>query len=196
MQNFRNYYQMLDVAKDATADEIKKAYRRLARQYHPDVNPGDKTAEDTFKEINEAYDILSDTEKRAEYDRYSRYWKQKGFQQGAKTSRVMGFKTWGESRVNNRTTTTDDSDYSQYIDFNSFVDQLLNRRREVRTVTDQNTARMTSAEPDKTGKTRVADVAATRAQRRARRSRARRPAIPAMRNTPPWIRPSCSIIRR
>ncbi|MEY3866809.1 MAG: hypothetical protein RLZZ338_700 [Cyanobacteriota bacterium] len=166
MQNFRNYYQMLDVAKDATADEIKKAYRRLARQYHPDVNPGDKTAEDTFKEINEAYDILSDAEKRAEYDRYSRFWKQKGFQQGAKNSRVMGFKTWGESRVNNRTTTTDDSDYSQYIDFNSFVDQLLNRRREVRTETDPNTARMSSSEPYKTGKTRVAYVAETREQKR------------------------------
>lgn len=62
MQNFRNYYQILDISKDASVDEIKKAYRRLARQFHPDVNPGSKEAEEKFKDINEAYDILSDEE--------------------------------------------------------------------------------------------------------------------------------------
>ena len=63
-------YETLGGAKNASADEIKKAYRKLARQYHPDRNPGDKTAEDRFKEVQTAYDLLSDTEKRKQYDRF------------------------------------------------------------------------------------------------------------------------------
>ena len=66
----RDYYDILGVARDATPEAIKKAYRALARKYHPDVNPGDKTAESSFKEVQQAYDILSDKEKRAKYDRY------------------------------------------------------------------------------------------------------------------------------
>lgn len=68
----RDYYEILGVARDASADAIKKAYRGLARKYHPDVNPGDKSAETRFKEAQQAYDILSDAEKRALYDRYGR----------------------------------------------------------------------------------------------------------------------------
>ena len=64
----RDYYEVLGVSKSADEQEIKKAYRKLARQYHPDVNPGDKDAEEKFKEATEAYDVLSDTEKRARYD--------------------------------------------------------------------------------------------------------------------------------
>lgn len=66
----RDYYEVLGVEKNASETEIKKAFRKLARQYHPDVNPGDKSAEDKFKEVNEAYEVLSDSDKRARYDQY------------------------------------------------------------------------------------------------------------------------------
>src|SRR5678816_1776120 len=66
----RDYYEILGVSKGAAADEIKKAYRKVAMQYHPDRNPGDKAAEEKFKEAAEAYEVLSDTDKKAQYDRY------------------------------------------------------------------------------------------------------------------------------
>src|SRR5947208_16934581 len=66
----RDYYEVLGVARDASEADIKKAYRKLARQYHPDRNPGDKTAETKFKEIQEAYDVLKDKTKRAQYDQF------------------------------------------------------------------------------------------------------------------------------
>ncbi|MDY6846783.1 MAG: J domain-containing protein [Chloroflexota bacterium] len=73
---YRDYYQTLGVKKDASQDEIKKAYRKLARKYHPDVNPDDPNAEEKFKDINEAYQVLSDEEKRSKYDRFGSQWKQ------------------------------------------------------------------------------------------------------------------------
>lgn len=66
----RDYYEVLGVERSASEAEIKKAFRRLARQYHPDVNPNDKNAEEKFKEVNEAYEVLSDTEKRGRYDQF------------------------------------------------------------------------------------------------------------------------------
>lgn len=72
-KNTTDYYEVLGIKKGATADEIKKAYRRLARKHHPDVNPGDKSAEDKFKKITEAHEILSDEKKRKIYDRFGYY---------------------------------------------------------------------------------------------------------------------------
>src|SRR5690242_2913123 len=73
MPSNKDYYATLGVAKDAPVDEIRKSYRKLARKYHPDLNPGDKSAEDRFKNVQEAYDILSDPKKRQMYDQYGFY---------------------------------------------------------------------------------------------------------------------------
>ncbi|MDX2230961.1 MAG: J domain-containing protein [Leptolyngbyaceae cyanobacterium bins.349] len=122
MQNFRNYYDILGVGKDAPPEEVKKAFRKLARQYHPDLNPGDKQAEDRFKDINEAYEVLSDPDKRIQYDQFGQFWKRPGFQSGGRSPG----RGWG--RGNDRS--SDDFNFSEFSDFNSFVDQLLNRREE------------------------------------------------------------------
>ena len=70
MAEKRDYYEVLGVDKNASEDEIKRAYKKLARKYHPDMNPGDKEAEEKFKEINEANEVLSDPEKKARYDQF------------------------------------------------------------------------------------------------------------------------------
>lgn len=80
----KDYYDLLGIHRNATDAEIKRAYRRLAHQYHPDKNPGDKSAEEKFKEINEAYEVLSDPEKRAYYDQY-------GVAPGSQTAGAGGF---------------------------------------------------------------------------------------------------------
>ena len=67
--DYKDYYETLGVSRNAGTDDIRKAYRKLAMQYHPDRNPGDKQAEERFKEINEAYQVLNDSQKRAHYDR-------------------------------------------------------------------------------------------------------------------------------
>lgn len=82
MENKRDYYEVLGVSKTANADEIKKAYRKLALKYHPDRNPGDKAAEEKFKEAAEAYDVLSDPEKRQKYDQFGHNMGPQGFPGG------------------------------------------------------------------------------------------------------------------
>ena len=79
MAEKRDYYEVLGIDRNASASEIKKAYRKLAKKYHPDTNPGDKEAEAKFKEVTEAYEILSDSEKKAQYDQYGHA----AFEQGA-----------------------------------------------------------------------------------------------------------------
>src|SRR5215813_3033168 len=73
--DFKDYYATLGVAKNANEKEIKQAYRKLARKHHPDVNPGDKSAESKFKAINEAYEVLGDAEKRKKYDELGANWR-------------------------------------------------------------------------------------------------------------------------
>src|SRR5215813_12060697 len=74
--DYKDYYKVLGVARGASSEEIKKAFRKLARKYHPDVNPGDKKAETRFKEINEAYEVLSDSDKRKKYDTLGPNWQE------------------------------------------------------------------------------------------------------------------------
>ena len=91
MENKRDYYEVLGVQKGASADEIKKAYRKLAIKYHPDKNPGDKEAEEKFKEAAEAYDVLSNPDKRAKYDQFGHDMGPQGFPGGAGGFHAGGF---------------------------------------------------------------------------------------------------------
>ena len=125
MQNFRNYYDILGVGRDAEPDEIKRSYRRLARTYHPDMNPGNREAEDKFKDINEAYEVLSDEERRAQYDKFGNFWKQKGF--GGVNKAWDFFKTKTAEAVDDR-----EEDFSNIRDFNEFFDTVLNTRESSR----------------------------------------------------------------
>jgi curved DNA-binding protein len=99
MANLRNYYEILGVPKNASNEEIKKAYRTLARQYHPDRNPGNKAAEDKFKDISEAYEFLSEEDKRSQLDQFLN---------------------------NNRKVSNKNGKSSQFRDFGSFVDSFRN----------------------------------------------------------------------
>lgn len=112
LQNFKNYYDILGVPKDVANEEIKKVFRRLARQYHPDLNPGNKEAEEKFKDIGEAYEILGDPNKRSQYDQFSLYWQQKSRGKAGKNVFKRG---------------TRETELEEFADFDSFIDQVLGR---------------------------------------------------------------------
>jgi len=88
-----NYYEILGVKKDATEQEIKKAYRKLARKWHPDVNPGNKAAEEKFKKISQAYEVLGDKEKRKLYDEFG----EAGLSQGFNAEQARTYQQWQQT---------------------------------------------------------------------------------------------------
>lgn len=157
MQNFRDYYEILDVSTEASSEEIKKAFRRLARQYHPDLNPGDKAAEEKFKAIGEAYEVLSDTNKRSQYDQFSRFVQKKG--SNKKTAKATSFRTTPERNGNGRNFNQED-DFNEIGDFNSFVEQLLGKRRystsAAATAPERPGSRVTSSDAFRPGTTKTA----------------------------------------
>ena len=105
---YRDYWKVLGLQRGADGAAVKKAFRSLARQYHPDVNPGDKAAEARFKEISEAYEVLSDPEKRRRYEQFGQYWNQAGPTGGGPGA---GF----------------DVDFGRYGNFDDFINDLLGR---------------------------------------------------------------------
>ncbi|MGB3268212.1 MAG: DnaJ C-terminal domain-containing protein [Microcoleus sp.] len=107
--DFKDYYTILGVSKTATPEEIKRAYRKLARKYHPDLNPGDKDAEAKFKDLNEANEVLSDPENRQKYDRFGQHWNQPGYTEAPTP----------------RGTNVSAEDFDRYDDFDSFINDLL-----------------------------------------------------------------------
>lgn len=116
--DFKDYYAILGVSKTANVDEIKKAYRKLARKYHPDMNPGNKQAEAKFKEVSEAYEVLSDPDKRKKYDQFGQYWRQAG----AGPSPGAGWPPGGASGVD-----FGGFDFSEFSSFDDFINALLGR---------------------------------------------------------------------
>jgi curved DNA-binding protein len=105
---YRDYFKVLGVDRGADADAIKRAFRKLARQYHPDVNPGDESAEAKFKEISEAYEVLSDPDKRRRYEQFGQYWSQAGAAAGGGMGGM-------------------DVDFGRYGNFDDFINDLLGR---------------------------------------------------------------------
>ncbi|HEY9611886.1 J domain-containing protein [Allocoleopsis sp.] len=174
MQNFRNYYEILGVSPEASSEEIKKAFRRLALQYHPDRNPGDKTAEEKFKDISEAYEVLYNSDKRSQYDQLGRFWKKKGFNRKASTGasvKTAGEKSNGTRSNRNGTgrSAAQEVDYSEFPDFNSFVEQILGRRqtgKATATAPEGSSVRVNSSSAFRPGTTRTSYTVATRPNRK------------------------------
>lgn len=118
---YRDYCEILGVPRSADEKQIKQAYRQLARKHHPDLNPGDKQAEEKFKTISEAYEVLSDPNKRSRYDQFGRYWQQGG-RPGAPPSGNRGPAGSGGFEGF-------DFDFSRFGSFDEFIDSLMGNLR-------------------------------------------------------------------
>ncbi len=115
-----DYYKVLNIDKKATADQIKKAYRKLARKYHPDVNPGDKESERKFKEINEANEVLSNVENRGKYDQYGENWKHgEQYEQAQRQQRSQ------QSRQGGGYGGFSEADFGEGADFSDFFQSMF-----------------------------------------------------------------------
>ncbi len=107
-----DYYKILGISKTATSDEIKKSYRKLARKYHPDLHPNDKTAEQKFKEINEANEVLSNAESRAKFDKYGKDWKHADeFEKASRQQQSQGRRPQGQQYSSQQ-----EGDYSDFFE--------------------------------------------------------------------------------
>src|SRR5690606_28987864 len=114
---FIDYYKILEIKKNASPEEIKKAYRKLARKYHPDLNPNDESAHRKFQQINEANEVLSDPEKRKKYDQYGKDWQHAdAFEQARQQQQSGGFGDFG-GFGGQRTYTSGGFDEGQFSDF-------------------------------------------------------------------------------
>ena len=113
---YKDYYKILGVAKNASQNDIKKAYRKLARKYHPDINPNDKTAEHNFKEANEAHEVLGNPEKRKKYDRYGKDWQH--------AEEFEKYRAQQQQQQQGRTYTQNTGDFGGH-DFSDFFESMF-----------------------------------------------------------------------
>src|SRR3954462_2623728 len=113
--DFIDYYRVLGVNKNASEEEIKKAYRKLARKYHPDLNPNDKEANRKFQQINEANEVLSDPEKRKKYDQYGKDWKHAEEFEKARQSQQQWSNTGGEQDFSGFSGEFDEEGFSDFF---------------------------------------------------------------------------------
>ena len=125
--DYKDYYSVLGVGKKASQEEIKKAYRKLAVKYHPDKNQGNKSAEEKFKEISEAYEVIGDPEKRKQYDKLGANWKQ--YQDAGHSQGPFGGATGGRTYSYGR---GNDSDYFDPSGFSDFFESFFGRGRSQR----------------------------------------------------------------
>ncbi len=161
LQNFRDYYEILGVAKEASNEEIRKAYRKLALQYHPDRNQGNEQASEKFKDINEAKEVLLDEARRAQYDEYSRYWKQKGF-----TGKGSKGPTWGNNNTKSDRNGNSTVDPGQYSSFDQFINEVIGVGTENSRSKPNNSPNSANNDPFRNTRTKVSYNANSRPQRR------------------------------